>query len=103
MYVNGEKTREWDFDLWVTPPAPCVAPAKCAATGVKYAGNTTGGGNKLALGFIQASGNRIITDTWADPSDPANNHFKGLMDDLRIWKTALTESEIVALHTAEKP
>ncbi|MBL7851025.1 MAG: Ig-like domain-containing protein [Cyclobacteriaceae bacterium] len=100
MYVNGEKTREWDFDLWSNP---CTPPGKCAATGVKYAGNTTGGGNKLALGFIQASGNRIVTDSWADPSDPLNNHFKGLMDDLRIWKVALTEAEIVALHTAEKP
>ncbi len=99
MYVDGQKTRSWDFNLWPT----CTAPCKKFAAGVKFGGNTTGGGNKLALGFIQASGNRIITDTWADPADPANNHFKGLMDDLRIWKGALTEAEIVALYTAEKP
>ncbi len=99
MYVNGEKVRQWDFNLW---PA-CTAPCKAVATGVKFAGNTTGGGNKLALGFIQASGNRIVADAWADPSDPANNHYKGLMDDLRIWKSALTEAEIIALNTAEKP
>lgn len=99
MFVNGEMTREWDFDLWPADPAP----AKRFATGVKFAGNLTGGGNKLALGFIQASGNRIIPDSWADPADPLNNHFKGLMDDLRIWKAALTEAEIVALYNAEKP
>jgi len=58
---------------------------------------------EMALGFIQASGNRIITDTWADPSDPTNNHYKGLMDDLRIWKAALTATEITALYAAEKP
>lgn len=100
MYVNGEKVRSWDFDLWPTCTSPCKG---SGVVGVKFAGNTTGGGNKLALGFIQASGNRIVPDTWADPSDPANNHYKGLMDDLRIWKVALTESEITALYTAEKP
>lgn len=100
MYVNGEKTRSWDFNLWPTCTPPCKGPG---VVGVKFAGNTTGGGNKLALGFIQASGNRIIPDAWADPSDPANGHFQGLMDDLRIWKVALTESEITALYTAEKP
>lgn len=97
MYVNGEKTRSWDFNLWPS------GDNKKNATGVAFKGNLTGGGNKLALGFIQASGNRIVLDSWADPADPLNNHFKGLMDDLRIWKTALTEAEIVALHTAEKP
>lgn len=100
MFVNGEKTREWDFDLWSNP---CTPPGKCAATGVKFAGNTTGGGEKLALGFIQASQNRIIPDSWADPADPLNNHFKGLMDDLRIWKASLTETEIQGLYNAEKP
>lgn len=99
MFVNGEKTREWDFGLWPADPAP----SKFHATGVKFAGNTTGGGEKLALGFIQASGNRIIPDTWADPADPLNNHFKGLMDDLRIWKVSLTQAEIEALYNAEKP
>lgn len=99
MYVDGQKTRSWDFNLW---PA-CTAPCKTSAAGVKFAGNTTGGGEKLALGFIQASQNRIIPDSWADPADPLNNHFKGLMDDLRIWKGALTEAEIIALYTAEKP
>jgi hypothetical protein len=97
MYVNGDKVRSWDFNLW---PG---ADAKKTASGVKFAGNATGGGNKLALGFIQASGNRIVIDTWADPADPANNHFKGLLDDLRFWKTALTAAEVTTLYTAEKP
>lgn len=97
MYVNGQKVRSWDFNLF---PADNT---KKNATTVMYAGNTTGGANKLALGFIQASGNRIVTDTWADPADPANNHFKGLLDDLRFWKTALTAAEVTTLYTAEKP
>ena len=78
MYVNGEKTRSWDFNLWPT----CTAPCKATATGVKFAGNTTGGGNKLALGFIQASGNRIISDTWADPAS-VNAVFQILKSSMR--------------------
>jgi hypothetical protein len=96
MFVNGEKTREFDFDLW---PA---GDAKKNASGVKFAGNTTGGGNNLAIGFIQASGNRIISDTWANPGDPANNHFKGQLDDLRFFNTAISEQAITLMYNSEK-
>ncbi|NJM26360.1 MAG: LamG domain-containing protein, partial [Bacteroidia bacterium] len=97
MFVNGEKTREWDFDLW-----PDDSPKK-AATGVKFAGNTTDGGNNLAIGFIQASGNRIVSDGWADPSNPDNNHFKGLLDDIRIFSRSLTTTEVSLMYNSEKP
>jgi len=95
MYVNGDKTRSWDFNLWPS------GDAKRGALGVKFAGNATG--NKLALGFIQGSLNRTISDSWADPADPLNNHFKGVMDDVRIFKVALTAAEVTTLYTAEKP
>lgn len=95
MYVNGEKVREFDFNLW---PA---GDAKTGAVGVKYAGNPSG--NNLAFGFIQGSANRTLTDSWADPSDPANNHFKGLMDDVRIFNKALTANEISLIYNSEKP
>ena len=97
MYINGEKVKQHDFDLWP------VNDAKRTISGVKFAGNLSGGGNKLALGFIQGSRNRIISDSWADPVDVYSNHFKGLMDDVRIFKVALTASEVGTLHTAEKP
>jgi len=97
MYVNGEKVRSFDFNLW---PA---GPGKATVSGMAYAGNTTGGGNKLAFGFIQASQNPTLSDTWAQYSDPNNNHFKGQMDDVRIFKVALTAAEVTTLYTAEKP
>lgn len=97
MYVNGERVRAFDFNLW---PADA---AKKAASGVKFAGNTTGGGNNLAIGFIQASGNRIIGDSWADPSNPANNHFKGQLDDIRIYDRAITADEVELMYNSEKP
>jgi hypothetical protein len=96
MYINGQKVKQHDFNLW-----PDGDPKK-ATTGVAYAGNLAGG-NKLALGFIQGSENRIITDSWADPTDIGSNHFKGLMDDLRIFMVALTAEEVSTLYSDEKP
>lgn len=97
MYVNGEKTREWDFNLWPDDSA------KKGATGVTFAGNMTEGGNNFAIGFIQASGNRIVGDDWADPANPDNNHFKGLLDDLRIFSVPLSQTEISLMFNSEKP
>jgi hypothetical protein len=97
MYLNGEKVNQLDFDLW-----PMGDP-KTTISGLQFAGNLTEGGNKLALGFIQGSGNRIITDSWADPADIYSNHFMGLMDDLRFFKSALTSAEVATLYAAEKP
>lgn len=97
MYVNGERVRAFDFNLW---PADA---AKKAATGVTFAGNTTGGGNNLAIGFIQASGNRVIADEWADPSITTNNHFKGLLDDIRIYDRPITAQEVELMYNSEKP
>jgi hypothetical protein len=96
MYVNGEKVREFDFNLW---PADA---AKKTATGVKYAGNAAPG-NKFAIGFIQGRDNRTITDTWANYADPANNHFKGLLDDIRIFHMPLSQTEITLMYNSEKP
>jgi len=97
MYINGEKVKQHDFNLWP------VGDPKKATTGVTFDGNLGGGGNKLALGFIQGSENRIITDDWANPADLGSNHFKGLMDDLRIFKVALTPEEVGTLYADEKP
>jgi hypothetical protein len=95
MYINGELMKEQDFNLWPE------GDAKKGVVGLKYNGNATG--NQLAFGFIQGSTNRTITDTWADPADPANNHFKGLMDDVRIYHKPLTANEVLLMYNSEKP
>ena len=77
MYINGEKMKVQDFNLW-----PDGDP-KQGVVGLKYAGNPDG--NVFAFGFIQARENPIITDDWAQYSNPDNNHFKGYLDDVRIW------------------
>ena len=70
-------------------------------TGLKYAGNAAD--KKWALGFIQGRNNRTITDDWADYANPANNHFKGQLDDIRIWHKAIKENEILLMYNSEKP
>jgi hypothetical protein len=96
MYLNGEKVMQTDFNLWP------MDNAKRTTIGVVFAGNINGGGNNMALGFIQGANNRIITESWADPADLYSNHFKGLMDDLRIFSVALTETEVAKLYHDEK-
>jgi hypothetical protein len=95
MYINGEKMKSQDFNLW---PA---LDKKLGVTGLKYNGTATG--NILAFGFIQGRADKSITDDWADPTKPDMNHFKGLLDDVRIFKKALTANEILLMYNSEKP
>jgi len=95
LFYNGEKMKSFDFNLY---PAGHVLKG---AIGPKYAGLPTG--NNLALGFIQGRNNRIVTDAWADYADPANSHFKGQLDDIRIWHKTITASEVLLMYNSEKP
>jgi hypothetical protein len=97
MYINGEKVKEHDFNLWPSDSK------KKNIVGVKYSGNTAPG-NELALGFIQARENRVISDTWADFAHAdAGNKFKGLLDDVRIFSKPLTATEVSLMYNSEKP
>jgi hypothetical protein len=95
MYINGEKMKSQDFNLWPE------GDAKLGVVGLKFAGNTDG--NKLALGFIQGRTNPKITDDWANYSITTNNHFKGQLDDVRFFHKVLTETEIQLMYNSEKP
>lgn len=94
MYINGELVKQHDFNLW-----PDDSPKK-NITGVTFAGNAAG--NKLALGFIQGSQDRIVGDEWADPANPDNNHFMGELDDLRVFDHAITAQEVTLMYDSEK-
>jgi hypothetical protein len=94
MYINGEPVKQHDFDLF-----PDDNPKK-NATGVKYGGNPAPA-NELAFGFIQARENRTVSDTWADPTDPANKHFKGLLDEVRIYNRAISAEEVELMYESE--
>jgi hypothetical protein len=95
MYINGQKEKEQDFNLW-----PAGDP-KTTVTGLKYNGNA--GNNAFVFGFIQDKVDPTITDSWADYTVTTNNHFKGLLDDVMIFHKALTEQEITLMYNSFKP
>ncbi|MEI6900259.1 MAG: LamG-like jellyroll fold domain-containing protein, partial [Bacteroidota bacterium] len=95
MYLNGEKMKAQDFNLW---PA---GDAKLGVTGLKYNGAV--GNNTFVFGFIQDRVNPTIADDWAKYENPANNHFKGLLDDVRIYHRSLTLDEITMMYNSAKP
>lgn len=95
MYINGEKVKEHDFNLWPNDSK------KKNVVGVGFDGNENG--NKLALGFIQGRENPIVTDGWADYSVPENNHFKGEIDDFRVFSVPVTQTEVTLMYNSEKP
>lgn len=93
MYFNGVKMKEQDYNLYDPPMT--------TATGLIYKGAS--GNNTFVFGFIQDKVNPTITDSWADYNITTNNHFKGLLDNVRIWHKPLTEKEIQLMYASEKP
>lgn len=97
MYINGEKMKSFDFDLWPD------GDAKRGVTGLKWGGVAPEVVNELAFGFIQSrAGTLWDTETWGGYDFPTSNHFKGQLDDVRIYHKVLTEQEILLMYNSEK-
>jgi hypothetical protein len=93
MYINGEKMKAFDFNLW---PAGDV---KTGVKGMKYGGKTPDVVNELAFGFIQSrAGTMWATEPWGGYQYPTANHFGGWLDEVRIYHRTLTETEITAMY-----
>jgi len=98
LYLNGEKMKVEDFNL-----LPETNPLH-VATGLKYNGTEPDVVNELAFGFIQSrAGTLWDTEPWGGYDFPTANHFKGMLDDVRIFHKALTEQEIDLMYNSEKP
>jgi hypothetical protein len=95
MYINSQEMKSQDFTLYPTTHA------LYNATGLKFAGNAAN--NSLVFGFIQDKVSPTIPDSWADYNDPANNHFKGLLDDVAIYHSVLTPALITLMYNSGKP
>jgi hypothetical protein len=97
MYINGELMKSQDFDLW-----PDEAP-KRTVKGVTYRGNETDVEPILAFGFIKSIDSPMWADTpWGDYNKPTSNHFKGDLDDVRIFKKAFSADDAETLYNSEK-
>lgn len=98
LYYNGEKMKSFDFDLWPEEDA------KRTVKGLKYAGTPPDVVNELALGFIHSrAGTMWDAEPWGGYDFPTANHFKGQLDDLRIFHKPLTDTEVLLMYNSEKP
>lgn len=98
MYINGEKMKSQDFNLW-----PDGDP-KQDVVGLKWAGTSPEVGDKLAFGFIYDRSSTLYeNETWGNYENADANHFKGLLDDVRIFHSALTAQEVQLMYNSEKP
>ncbi|HET8859552.1 Ig-like domain-containing protein [Marivirga sp.] len=98
LYFNGELMKSFDFNLW-----PDGDPKQTAA-GVDYRGAEPEVFDDLALGFIHSrAGTLFDADAFGNYENPDANHFKGWLDDFRIFHGAYTAEDVSALYEAERP
>lgn len=98
LYYNGEKMKSFDFDLWPDDDA------KRTVVGLKYGGVEPDVVNELAFGFIQSrAGTMWDAESWGGYDFPDASHFKGLLDDVRIFHKTLTAQEVDLMYKSEKP
>lgn len=98
LYYNGELMKTFDFNLW---PENDI---KRTVVGMMYRGAEPEVYNTLAFGFIHSRAGTLWDDTpWGDYAKPTANHFKGSLDDVRIFHAALTDSEVEQLFNDESP
>ncbi len=97
IYINGDLQKRQDLTLW---PAPEKEPT---AVGLKFNANPTVE-NVLAFGFVQSRGGTLWNnEPWGSYDLPTANHFKGQLDDVRIFSVAVTEEEVKLMYDSEKP
>lgn len=98
MYINGVRSKEQDFDLWPADANPRFA------TGPSYRGVSPEVENELAFGFVQSrAGTLWDAEPWGGYGITTSNHFKGQLDDIRIFNTHVTENEVTLMYNSEKP
>jgi len=97
FFLNGELALKQDFNLWP------IAAKETGIVGLKYAGQEPDVYNDLALGFIQSRrGTMWATEAWGGYTKPGANHFKGELDDIRIFHKAISDAEVRLIYNSEK-
>ncbi|HAH56557.1 MAG TPA: hypothetical protein DCL86_00260 [Bacteroidales bacterium] len=101
MFLNGEKVIAQDHNLWYDDegnPYP-----ERGIVGLKYNGTPPETLPELAFGFVHSRGGTLWdNEPWGGYDFPDANHFKGLLDDVRIFHKPLSEAEIQLMYNSEK-
>lgn len=96
LYYNGEIMKSFDFNLW---PEGSI---QRTVTSMHYGGTAPEVVNELAFGFIQSrAGTLWANEPWGGYQFPDANHFKGQLDDIRIYHKVLTPTEIRLMYESE--
>lgn len=96
MYYNGDLMKSFDFDLW---PEDSI---QRTTTGLTFSGQTPEVYDDLALGFLQSrAGELWSNEPWGGYDFPTSNHFKGQLDDVKIYHQVLSDSEIRLMYESD--
>lgn len=97
LYFNGELMKSFDFDLWPE------GDKKQTVVGLKFGGAQPDVVNELALGFVQSrAGTLWDNEPWGGYDFPTANHFRGQLDDLKIYHQVLSPVEIQLMYSSEQ-
>ncbi|MCX6284937.1 MAG: Ig-like domain-containing protein [Bacteroidetes bacterium] len=98
LYLDGVLMKQQDFNKW-----PAGDPAT-TITGMKYGGSAPLQENVLAMGFFHSAGSAAFSGTtWGNYYSPYANHFRGCLDEVRIFHSSLTSLEVEQMYTLTKP
>ncbi|MEQ8532071.1 MAG: hypothetical protein RIB86_09475, partial [Imperialibacter sp.] len=97
MYINGELAVRQDLTLW---PAGSKEPT---VVGLKFNSDAADVENVLAFGFVQSRGGTLWqNEPWGGYNFPTANHFKGKLDDVRVFSAAISAEEVKLMYDSEK-
>lgn len=96
LFYDGEIMKSYDFNLWPEEDA------KRGTTGLTYGGQEPDVVNELAFGFVHSrAGMMWDNEPWGGYDFPTAQHFKGQLDDVKIYHKVLTETEIQLMYASE--
>jgi AraC-like DNA-binding protein len=97
IYIDGQLMKEQSYLEYAPhPQEDCV--------GWKYNGEEPNVFPDLAFGWVQSRRGELWNDTGFGNYDiPTSNHYKGMLDDFRIFSAAYTSEDVLDLYNAEKP
>ena len=98
LYINSLIMKQQDFNQW-----PVGDPAR-NITGMKYAGTLPLQEPDFAMGFNHSAGSQAYSGTsWGNYNSPFADHFRGWLDELRIFHTELSMEDINEMYQQTKP
>lgn len=96
IYIDGVLRIQHDYSLWPEDATERLA------NRLEYGGAEPDVVNELAFGFVHSrAGTMWDQEPWGGYDFPTANHFKGQLDDIKIYHKVLTDTEIQLMYDSE--